>query len=93
MLAMFGKLKGFRLDVAREVREAVEGRSAQRMFMLDSRQPETQDDIKKRLWAWFAEAEVERYKLFGMPLPEDTSAMAKQMGIDLMAPDKDESEK
>lgn len=86
MLAMFGKLKRFRLDIAREVREAVEGKSAARAFILDPPQPETKDDMKKKLWAWFAETEFERCKLFGMPVPEDTVEMAKKMGVPLELP-------
>jgi len=91
--AMMGMQPRFRLDVAREIREAAEGKSANRIVLLDPPKRDSQDDIKKKLWAWFAEAEVERCKLFGMQIPEDTNTMAKQMGIDLLAPDKPESEK
>ena len=81
-LAMFGRDPGFRLDVAREIREAVEGKATQRVEVAESQQ-QTQEDMQRELWAWAYESEYKRCKLFGMPIPEDTARMARQVEMEL----------
>jgi len=83
LLAVFGRDPGLQLDVAREIREAVEGKATHRLEMVEPPVKGTREDVKKKLWAWVAEAEVERAKLFGMPIPEDTARMAREMGVEL----------
>ena len=90
VLDTFGKMPGFKLEAAREIRMAAEGRETQRIEIAEAVE-ETKDDIKKGLWAWFAETEYERCRLFGMPVPEDTVEMAKKMGVPLELPESTEA--
>ncbi len=93
-LAMFletlGTPTGFRVDIAREIREAVEGKATQRIEMAPE-EPMSQGEIKRGLWQYLIELAIDRSTNFNMALPAIT-ALADEAGVDLGIKREEKSE-
>jgi hypothetical protein len=70
------------LMAVREIREAVEGKVPQRIFVPEPPVQEDPDELRKHIWAKLIETSYNRHKLYGMEMPE-LEQMATDAGVNL----------
>jgi hypothetical protein len=90
VLAALGVETGAKLDFSREIREAVEGKTAQRVEISEPEQPKSEEDIKNTIRHALVGRIIERAKLYGMQMPALTE-MGDEAGIDLGIPREDQN--
>jgi hypothetical protein len=88
-MSMLIEAVGGNLNAAREIREAVEGRSTQRIEPPPVEQPVDRRLVRARVMAGLLDMMAERAKTYNMAIPQ-LDNLAKAAGIDLDLPKEDE---